>query len=264
MANNQTKKPQESEFCHSSIPEAIAKWLIKSSDSKKGLLYQDRARRFVNFWEKSPSNAKSIEKAWQAIQKNAKSDEALLEFFITLPDQPKEQPFSNIFGERSVAVTIGERLLKPGEELQVYKKVLDSVNEVERFLNDKKRLKWLLSDSAATPWGLEVASEFRTTIPDLKAGLKKFKSILEVADPSAKVPSKQPNANDVADKNYVSLLAALNGYLTKPCHAAIASLANANCLSGSDVATAAIGAAWRRSQASSKKPANPSKKSGSK
>ncbi|MEW6611476.1 MAG: hypothetical protein ACOY5C_07990 [Pseudomonadota bacterium] len=217
------------------IPEVIVEWAIGAGERD-----QARLQRFVDSWRQDWRNADKLQRAWSSIERHANSDDALLTLFMVMPDGPKEQPFSLVFYRRRV---------DPGVERQRYADWLGHCREVKKIISRKRQsevLTHLLSDCIATDGeAAEAASFFRQNLQAFESTLLSLEKMLELVDPTAKIPTKHWNSPHAAIRNYVILVAGLNRYLRVPQPAALAFLANANCPSVS-ISKDQLAKAWAR------------------
>jgi hypothetical protein len=204
------------------LPQQIMTWLETMSTTPKGKQYIDRAARLAAYSALSDENDEKLRKAWKALEKaaNAEPSDALLCVFMLLPDKPERAPFELLYGRRSI---------DPGEEKARYDEVRAHVVAVEEFLNPHRpAFENMLRDSTATPAAHAACIEFRNAEDGLFIGLKALRKLLTSIEPRDKIPTKHWKAEDADVKNYLIQVAALNRYLSKPQHAALAVLANAN------------------------------------
>jgi hypothetical protein len=239
VATPKTNYPER--LIEAGIPRQIACWVATIAHHKPKHAGVERAERFLDFAKQSFENAEKLRKAWSVIEKAANpNNDALVTLFIVMPDRPEYQPFSAIYGKRSIP---------PDAEQERYNDDLKCVRQIIDLLNPhKKRYLNLLRDSSASPEAQRACFEFSPVERDVLSGLRKLQKVLEVVDPKAKIPTKHwVNEEDAALKNYVLLVASLNRYLVKPKHAALTMLANINCL-GEDIAISAdqVQKAWGR------------------
>lgn len=201
----------------------------------------ERAERFVNFANQSFENAEKLRRAWASVKSCASTEnDALVTLFIVMPDRPKYQPFPAIYGKRNIS---------PDAEKDKYNSDLLCVRQVLDLLNPhRKRYLNFSTDSRATPEAEVALYAFSELERETLIGLSRLEKVLEVIDPKAKIPTKHwVDEDDAARKNYVLLVASLNRYLVKPKHAALATLANINCLDREVTVTAdQIRKAWER------------------
>lgn len=71
-------------------------------------------------------------------------------------------------------------------------------------------------------------NEFEEVRKEFVDGLRKFRKLLEIVDPTAKIPTAQWKSKYAAKHNYTAFLASLNHFLIEPKHSALATIANVN------------------------------------
>lgn len=200
------------------LADALAE---QAPPSKEESRHVQRARRFVDHWRANPDD-ESAAKAWAKVAESAPSDDSLISFFASFPDQLTMQPFAAMFGHRSI---------DPGAEMGRYAKRLEQVRGVLELLGtpaQRPEFSQLLSDAAATPQGKKAVSEFLAVYPGIVRGLRGLANVLDVVDPFAKVPTAHWKSPVADRKIYVGLVSSLSRHLTKPQWAAISRLANVN------------------------------------
>lgn len=229
---NETKKLQQG------VPTPIAQWVSSLPKNGKTESYHERFSRFVEYWKRDYERANEIEKAWRAIASSAKSDDDLVTLFAVMPDKPEAQLFTAIYGKRAV---------DPSGERTRYDKDLEAVIQVIALVSPHgNRFDELMSDAQTTEEAFEAAIKLRSLDADLLHCLIALRTLLEIVDPAAKIPTKHfLNEEIAARKNYVILVASLNRYLSKPQHAALAVIANVNC-PGATLNNDQIRKAWNR------------------
>lgn len=195
---------------------------MKLSDSGAASMYRARYRRFTEYWSRDYASAHDLERNWGIIQSAAKSDDDLVTLFMCLPDRPEAQPFTALYGRRTV---------DPGEERRRYDADLDSVRAVIKIISPSgKRFDELMRDASATDEAVSEAAKLRAhNLPEVMSALRSLERILEKVDPKAKSLTPHWASESAPRKNYVILCASLNRYLATPKHAALAFLANVNC-----------------------------------
>lgn len=219
------------------LPDAIKQWLQLPDPHKKAVRYRTRIDRLTEFAKQSYDNAQALEGAWRALDVNKKSDDTLLDLFLTWPDEVTSQPFPAIYGARVV---------DHQEEKKRYSKGIHHIDAVLGLLRPEA-LGQLLSDVPAEGTGRAALNCFRLDFNRIVViqSLRSLRALLNVSDPKRKYLTKQPFAEKADLKTYTILLAELNRHLESPQHAAIATIANAN-LPNHQVTGDAIGKAWKR------------------
>lgn len=226
------------------LPEPIEQFVAQLKGSKATDIrvmhdpVEERYQRFVQYWKRDYASMEEVEKNWRIIQSVAKSDSDLVSLFMLMPDRPEAQPFTAIYGRRTV---------DPGEENRRYVKDLDSVRAAINIIRPGKRFDELMRDASATDEALSEAAKLRAhNLTKVMSALRSLERLLEKVDSSAKSLTHHWASESAAMKNYAILCAGLNRYLAKPKHAALAFLANVNC---PDVSINAqqIRDAWRHS-----------------
>lgn len=219
------------------IPRPIERWVMKLPKGGAANMYCARYQRFIEYWGRDDASAKGVEKNWLAIQSAAKSDDDLVSLFMCMPDRPEAQPFTVLYGRRTV---------DQGEERRRYDEDLDSVRAVIKRLSPSgKGFAELIRDASATAEALSEASKLRShKLAEVMSALRSLECLLEKVDPAAKIPTPHWASESAPKKNYVILCASLNRYLAEPKHAALAFLANVNC-PGVSINGQQIRDAWR-------------------
>jgi hypothetical protein len=229
------KKKVRATHDESCLPDQVVEWLqqFKTPGANPillaGAVHLQRAERFADFARRDVANAESLSGAWGAIAKQAESCRDLLRFFANLPDSAEAQPFAGMFG--------GHRVIDSDEQRRRYRGYVSHVNALLWLLgppgdpikSTPDTYDYLCGDARATGQTASQAfKEFRESERGLRQGLAALRALLAVIDPAAKIPTRQPGAQDAARMSYIIQLAWLNSLLLRPQHAAIATLANAN------------------------------------
>lgn len=207
------------------IPEPIATHcasLNKEHWASKKVIA--RIERFATY----KNDPEQMTKDWQAIASSSKrkdeelsqsSGTNLITLFSVFPDGPVAQTFSGVFRHRDIDV---------GEERCRYSELLNHAKAL-KTLRKHDNLCRFIADAAATLSAAEALVEFRSVEVAFFDGLRKLIRVLEVIDPTAKIPTEHWAGREAPKKNYVILLSALNRYLDHPKWQALARLANINC-----------------------------------
>jgi hypothetical protein len=200
-----------------------------------------------------------IDKAWRKIVKFAKSEDAILSVFLGLPDKATSQPFTGLSN--------GKRATSPAAQREKYLEMAAHAKALIAYLASNKSgdpFKQLLADldnelgwEARTPKSLDtdMAQIMQEHVKDADAiwqanhglnvrlTLKFLFHAFSGANSHKYYLTKQPESKEAAAQTYVHLLAELNCYLSKPQHAAIATIAIAN-VPELEISSDAIRQAW--------------------
>jgi hypothetical protein len=225
---------------------------------------RDRIERITTYWRENPDKEHMLHQAWRKIERFAHTEGRLINLFLTMPDSPERPSILLIPLERTIDV--GEQKDRQLKLLENINKVLEFFYDVEKLKNanqstenpvgsnpgsDKKastlladkegsksmrfmegkskRYRELSEDAWATGEAARIAyNEFDEIRYEFLYGLKRFRSLVSLVDPAAKVPTKQWKSHDADLKNYYNYLAALNNELKTPQHTALAMIATAN------------------------------------
>lgn len=207
------------ELLSAGIPEPIVAWVSALPENERSQRYAQRAQRFVDYWRANP-NDESAAKAWVRVAGSARSDDSLISFFISFPDQLTTQPFALVFGTRVV---------DPGEEKKRYAERLKQVRGVLELLDYRhSEFANLLRDAMATGGEVAAATKFRAVAHETKKGLGLLADLLAKVDPFAKIQTAHWKAPDAGRKIYIGLVSGQSRHLIKPQWEAIATLANVN------------------------------------
>lgn len=230
MAKTMERSNKVDRWIACGIPAPIAAWCGNLTTSGKSKFYFERIERFANY----STDPEQVGSDWKAVAGAAESDDSLVSLFMLLPDGPIDQPFSAIYGRR---------IVDPGEERRRYAGLLECAKTINGLRKNNK-LSELVSDATGTADAAERLYNFREVEGAFFDGLRKLIDVLEVIDPTAKIPTSHWASPDAAKKNYVILLAGLNRYLKEPKWKALARLANINC-PACQITAEALSKAWK-------------------
>jgi len=213
--------------------DALCKALTKENKPNfKGQNIIDRYNRIkksYDDWDNDISHygyQNPLDKAFKAISKYAQSDDAVLIIFNCLPDKETEELFPLIYGKR------GRRA---DAEQDDYHKIIKAADSLFKLIvlnpkvnSDKSPIFNMIAD-LDNDYLLKGNPVIRQlySLPKL---LKLLIKVAENANPAKKYLTTKIKAKDADKQSYIALLAMLNDIrnLSKPCHAAIATIAMAN------------------------------------
>lgn len=230
--------------CH--LPEPIADYVAEFAKGVRASQRRimQRARRFREFWENRPEEDTNIKRHWSALTRAAVSPEKLQSLFLVMPDKAMRNQFPAVYTTRKVRSADAPVAVIRKE----YAELAKHAQALRTFLvdNDFNGLRALLSDAQATGGdALKRASQLQASKGDLPGTLRCLEELFKLVDPAAKFPYGKPDAQDAPQQAYISAIAELNRYLSKPQHAALAYVAQINYPSN-PVSSDAIRKVWER------------------
>lgn len=203
------------------ITAYVEKLRANNPEGKSDYVIQ-RYDRIKAYGNASFENQQKLDKAFRAIGKYAQSDDKAISLFLCLPDKPMLEFATGIYRKRGKL---------PDAERDDYQAIAKTAKQL-RKLTSKTKIHHMImdlppSDDLASSLAHDDLTRDLYSLPKLLSRLIK---VAEAADPASKYLTTKLKSDDAAKQTYIALLARLNDirYLKKPCHAAIATLANAN------------------------------------
>lgn len=232
------------------IPNDLATFLLSVPPKGRGFAHlHERMHRHINFSRRSFEDSEKLKRMWRTLEREQAHQGAIVDLFSNVPETPGNPPL--------LLLARMPRSIDPGEERSRRNALVRRLNDLEDFFatpsSRKKResslphtpgslpslLKhqsgathskeyWQLDFDArcTSPEAAKASSEFEETRLAFLTGLHKFRVLLEVADPLAKMPTKQWKADDASTQSYIVHISMLNHFLRSPKHAALALLAS--------------------------------------
>lgn len=170
-------------------------------------------------------NQSALEKAWDEIASALPSSQALVRFFIDLPEKPSADPYGHAFGRKiplgADATPVDITALRA--RLRRYR---ESAEDVQKLL--REQFDGMLALAQINDKAREHVIPLSVSLDSMRAGLPHLISLLKKVNPADTIPSKQAGSGDVARKNYRTQVvrACIRHFDKTPC-AAVSTLANA-------------------------------------
>lgn len=231
---------------------------LRATVKGKNSAHVVRFDRLMKYRADDFEQQKKIDKAWRALSKHSRDEDALLSVFLGLPDTVEVQPFTML--------SFGKRLSDdPQSARQRYLEMAKHADELLKFLG---------RTAFADPMSQLLADQddedgWLTRLPKEKGAEKMHDHVIEArrmrqlgaghqvkrdllwlshalkgANPHKWYLTKKPRARDAGEQTCAALVADLTRYLCKPQHQALAVLGNAN-LPGAKLTDEKIRSAWR-------------------
>ncbi|MFM0059192.1 hypothetical protein PQR64_26530 [Paraburkholderia phytofirmans] len=168
---------------------------------------------------------REVDEAWEKIATALKTPDALVRFFIDLPESPSPDPFGKVFGRPPY----GPRITKPDvtkerEKIQRYREAAETLYELVGGDDFAAMVLMAQTDDSARDHVIPVC----VTRDAIKDGLPHWIELLKKIDPKNTIPTDHTNSPDIARKNYNAQIASVCvKHFAKTPYTAVALICNA-------------------------------------
>ncbi|MFL9859479.1 hypothetical protein PQR72_27730 [Paraburkholderia madseniana] len=168
---------------------------------------------------------KGLDEAWASIAAALKTPNALVRFFIDLPERPSPDPFGRVFGRRSPGTDVAKPDVKVERaKIARYREAAETVYKLLSGDDFAALILMAQTDVDARDHVIPVC----VTKDSMQEGLRHWVELLATIDPKDTIPSEQPSSPDIARKNYnVQIAEVCVKHFVKTPHTAVAMVANA-------------------------------------